>query len=175
MAREMSKLGAKAMGKAKAVGKLLKGETGILSHLADEHGEVDGMMQRIGKSPDDVQLRRDLFPEIRKNLLAHAEAEEKAFYPQLRSQPNLGNLVERSLEQHQEIERMVRELGTMDHANPTWQTTFDRLVNAVEQHVELEEGEIFPKVKDLFSAEQRSAMLEQFEQEEQATKQRLGA
>ena len=170
MAHEMSKLGAKAMGKAKAVGKMLKGETGILSHLAAEHGEVAGLLQRIASSIDDTDTKRELFPEVRVHLLAHAQAEEEAFYPVLRGQASLAALVDRSLEEHREIERLVQQLSTTHVDTPAWKTSFDHLHRAVQQHVELEEDEIFERTKDLFDSEQRSRMYEEYEKAEQAAK-----
>lgn len=171
MTREPSKMGAKATGKAKAAGKILKGETGILRHLADEHGEVDGLMKRIANADDD-ELREDLFPEVQTMLLAHAEAEEAEFYPVLRD-IGLDVLVERSIDQHREVERLLEELDADDLSTQTWQSTFARLQQAVEQHVQLEEEEIFPQAKDLLDGDELRHMLEQYERAHKAAQSRF--
>ena len=173
MAREISKAGAKAAGMAKGVSKAVQGQTGILRHLAQEHGEVAALMKRVSSSSPTSNVRQELFPEIKRNLLAHAKAEEKAFYPTLRPHPTLEALVDRSLQQHRAIEQMIGDLSASDVSTATWMTKFERLVTAVQEHVDLEEQTIFPKVQDVFDDDQRDDMLDRYEEEEQAQKERL--
>jgi hemerythrin superfamily protein len=171
MARQPSKAAAKAMGKAKAAGKLLKGETGILRHLAAEHGEVAGLMKRVAGS-DDVDLRADLFPDIYRKLLSHAQAEEAEFYPMLRG-IGLTDLVDRSLEQHREVEQLLEQLHDDDESSPEWSTLFARMKEAVERHVALEENEIFPVAADKLGGEELKEMLGRYERAQEMAEQRL--
>lgn len=173
MTRDMSKLGAKAVGKTKALGKILKGQTGILRHLADEHGQVSSLMKCIAAS-DDVDVRRDLFPEIRSKLLAHAQAEEAEFYPPLRTHPQLTNMVERSLQQHREVEQLLDELTGLDQSASTWKAAFLRLQHAVTEHVRLEEEQMFPLAKEAIGGDRLAQMLEHYEREHQLAQHRLG-
>lgn len=175
MADEMNKLGAKAMGKARAASKLMKGQTGILRHLAAEHGEVASLMRTIVAKFDEGERHRELFHEIRTNLLAHARAEENVFYPLLRGQPSLAIMVERALQEHREIERLVEQLSTTSMDTEAWRTMFERLQGVVERHVDYEEGDLFDRVKDLFDGQQRREILEEYETAEQTEKQRLAA
>ncbi len=172
MAGESSKFGASAAGKAKAVGKILKGETGILRHLADEHGEVSVLMKRVAETSD-ARVREELFAEVYRNLMAHAKAEEQTFYPVLRRQPSLSPLVDKSLEEHRQVETWLDELKDADQSTATWKTEFERMMHAVEEHVRLEEEEIFPQAKDLLDAGERKDMLDRFEKAEQTVKGRL--
>ena len=171
MAHEMSKLSAKAAGKTKAIGKMLKGETGILRHLAAEHGEVGSLMKKVASS-DDPKVCEDLFPEIRAALTAHAEAEEAEFYPPLQRFPRAAPLVERSLREHAEIKQLLHQLDSDALSDATWEAMFARLQTAVEQHVALEENELFPIAKELCDGDELKEMLERFEPLEKSIKER---
>ncbi len=140
-----SKLAGKAAGKAKSIGKALQGYTGIFRRLAEEHQEVAMMLKRVATSDD----RRELFATIRKELLSHAKAEEKEFYTILRDQPETSALVEHSLEEHQEVERMLDELNTSDVASESWTRGIEELRASVEDHVKEEEQDLFPRARDV--------------------------
>jgi hemerythrin superfamily protein len=170
MANKPTKTAAKATGKAKAAGKALKGQSGILRHLAGEHGEVSTLMKRVASSSQESKVRDELFPEIRTDLLAHAKAEEKVFYPAMRKHPDMRELVERSQEQHEKIEGYVEQLADGNKHTKTWMTIFERMMRAVEQHVELEEQKMFPLAKDLCTKEELEDLLERYEGAEQALK-----
>jgi hemerythrin superfamily protein len=170
MADEMKKAAGKAAGMAKGVGKALQGQTGILRHLAAEHGEVSTMMKSIANASPTSKTRDELFPELKKNLLAHAKAEEKVFYPALRRHSELEPMVERSLAQHRQVEEMLQQLSSGDKSSATWTNAFERMMHAVEQHVELEEEHIFPKAKDLTDGSERDQILSRFEQAEESFK-----
>lgn len=170
MADEMKKAAGKAAGMAKGVGKALQGQTGILRHLAAEHAEVSTMMKTIANASPTSTTRDELFPELKKNLLAHAKAEEKVFYPAVRKHPQLEPMVERSLAQHKQVEEMLQQLSTGDKASASWTTVFERMMHAVEEHVELEEHRIFPETKDLTDGDERDAILSRYEKEEEAWK-----
>jgi hemerythrin superfamily protein len=170
MKDELSKAAAKAAGMAKGAGKALAGQTGILRHLAAEHAEVSLTMKRIADAPPTARTRDELFPGLKRDLLAHAKAEEKVFYPALRSNAELAPLVERSLAQHRVVEELLGRLATGDKSTSRWIADFESLMHAVEEHVELEENRIFPEAKDVTDGEQRSALLDRFEREEEAWK-----
>ena len=173
MAGEMSKGAAKAAGAAKGAMKALSGQSGIFHHLAGEHGEVATLMGRIAGSKDDSKVRDDLFPKMRKNLLAHAKSEEAVFYPEMRKFPQLEPLVAKSIQQHKEVETMLEELNRSDRHTSAWLSTFERMKAAVETHVKLEEKEMFEKADELIDREHSKRLLERYEATEKTEKARI--
>ena len=174
MANKSSKAAAEVAGKTKAAGKAMKGEVGVLKHLAGEHGKAASLMQRIAKSSEDSDARQKGFDELKIELLAHAKAEEKVFYPALKKHPELSDLVAKSLDQHQKVEQKLEKLSSGNRSTKTWHQEFERMKNAVEQHVELEEKQIFPLAKDLFTKDQLEELEERYEAQEEQIKARLG-
>lgn len=173
MERKISKAAAKTAGKAKAAGKALEGQTGILRHLAGEHGKVATLMARIASSDEDSDVREDLFPDVKEELLAHAKSEEAEFYPVLREYEEFRDLVEESLEQHRRVEQMLGKLSSGDKSTKTWLDEFESMKRAVEEHVDLEENRIFPRAKEVIPKERLSTMLDRYEQTENSVKEEL--
>jgi hemerythrin superfamily protein len=115
-------------------------------------------MDEVLRAPDDGKLRHELFPQIRRNLLAHARAEEQEFYAPLRGFTDTEPLVARSLEQHRGIEQLLAQLASEGAGTPRWLETFGRLRAAVEAHVELEERDLFPLAARVLGREQTKVM-----------------
>lgn len=164
-----TKAAAKVAGKAKGAAKAIAGYPKIFHHLAAEHAEVTTLMTRVAGS-DSPELRDQLFPDIYKNLLAHAHAEEKELYPVLSRFPELKSMVSQCLEEHQTIEGYLEELQARSTADASWPSLFERLVSAVQQHVEREENQLFPEASELMSREQGDGMYQSYESTEEREK-----
>lgn len=172
MAR-MTKAASKVAAKTKSAAKALQGYPGIFRHLAAEHAELSILMKRVVNSPDDTNVREELFPEIRKNLLAHAHAEEEQFYPILFSFPELEPIVSQCAEEHQAVEECLIELEATDKREPAWIQTFEEMVKAIEVHVEREEKDLFPKAAELLTKDQAEDMDEGYSHAEEREKAQL--
>ena len=171
----VTKAAAKVAGKVKGAAKALAGYPKIFHHLAAEHAELSTLMKRVSESANGSSVCEELFPEIRKNLLAHAHAEEKEFYPVLRRFSELRTLVSQCMEDHKHIAAYLEELEAGTMASKTWMTLFERLMKAVTKHVEREENDLFPKASEMLSSEQSKEMYESYENVEEREKAALEA
>ena len=130
---------------------MFKGYTGIFRRLAEEHKEVDLLMQRVEKSSD-ADVKRDLVTKIRRELLSHAKAEEQEFYSVLREHSETRELAAHSKEEHDEIEFMFCQLDELHGA--AWNSVFTKLMHSVQHHVNEEETRLFPRAKAVLSSQQ---------------------
>lgn len=167
-----SKFTSKVAGTGKEAIKALEGYSGIFHHLAGEHAEVSTLMKKVAGTAD-IQERDKLFPEIRRNLLAHAQGEEEEFYPILSEYPALQSSVARCLAEHKEIEKQLESLNAGDKSGKAWGDRFEQLMRAVEGHVEYEEQELFPKANDLVEGQRAREMEQRYEKVEEREKARL--
>src|SRR6478609_84527 len=85
MANTIEQLGVGALGTLKAVKAGLNGLRGVFLQLAEEHGALAALMKELGKSRD-PRVRRERYPEIRAQLLAHERAEQAEVYSALDSE-----------------------------------------------------------------------------------------
>lgn len=146
-----SEFAGRVVGKIKGARQSLTGGRGIFERLASEHGELSTLIRRVSLSSDHSKVRDELFPRIRRELLAHARAEEKEVYSAFRAIPALAEHLARSVEEHHEIEVLLRELDGMPSSSETWLRTLRTLMRLVQRHVMDEELTVFPKAKRSFS------------------------
>ncbi len=130
---------------------IVEGDGGIFRELAKEHGEISVLMKRLSSSSDE-ELRRELFPKIREELLAHTKGEEQEFYPLLENHEPSRALAAQARRDHQEIESILEQLHMSGFGDPSWGHRFEQLVRSVEAHVQMEENQLFPKAKDVMTA-----------------------
>lgn len=146
-----TEIAGKVMGKVKGARQALTGGSGVFERLATEHGEISTMIRRVSVSGHDSKVRAELFPRIRRELLAHARAEEREVYSSFSTIPELAEHMTHSAEEHHEIERMLDELNLMPVTDDTWITKLRELMKLVQRHVMDEELTVFPKAKKSIS------------------------
>lgn len=151
----------------------LRGYAGIFRLLAGEHGEVEALMKRVAGAPGDPSIREELFPEIRRRLLAHTQAEEKELYAPLRDFSSTKTLVFRATGQHREVETWLERLAADTPTTPAWLDAFEEMMRVVQAHVAMEENELFPAANDVLSREQATEMQERYEAAEESARARL--
>ena len=166
------KLKATALAAARKVAEKVKGNGAIYAELKKDHTMVSELMNSVIEA-EDVDTCRELYPEIRVSLLAHALAEQRQFYSPLRSYDTTRSLVETHMQDHDEIEELIAKVDRLDFLDPRWMATFRQLRQVVEQHVELEENELFPRAQQVLSKDQAKEAATRFKTEEQEIKHRL--
>jgi hemerythrin superfamily protein len=129
--------------------------TDVLEILTAQHREVDELLEMLLKGEGD---RQALFTELANNLAAHATVEEKVFYPAIMAKETKDMLNE-SLEEHLAIRRLLSDLITMKLDDEGYKAKLHVLKEQVDHHAHNEEeDELFPKVKDMFSSDERAAI-----------------
>jgi hemerythrin superfamily protein len=136
-----------------------------LEVLKQDHQKVKGLFKEATGSPDQSK-RKELFDKIDTELEIHAHIEETVFYPALETHEELKDLVAKALEEHQEVKIMLEELEELGSESHDFGSKLQELIESVEHHVEEEEGEMFPKVREVFDESQ----LEQLGQELESAK-----
>jgi hypothetical protein len=138
------------MGAMKAGKATIEGLTGIFRTLAKEHGEVSALLLRV-KSSDDANVRAELFPKIRAELLSHEQGEMTVLYPAYRTSPGLEIIADKHDQEAGQLQKMIASVVECDYQAPEWASRFDALVDLVQRHVAEEENEFFPKGQELLA------------------------
>jgi len=82
--------------------------------------------------------RSETFEQIRKELLAHAQAEEEAFYPVL--EDYAPDEVKDAIDEHHAVEAMLLVMASMDMDGEDFSTRFSVLMKNVQDHIGEEEA-----------------------------------
>ena len=162
MPNALEEVAEKAASALKAGQAAFQGLTGVWKKLVQEHGEVATMLKRIAMSSD-PEVRARLYPEVRRQLLAHERCELTDVYPILSSYEMTRRIALAHEDKAREIEAAIVAVDKLEFASPEWPRSFELLVQTVEQHVNDEEGDYFPRAQDVLGEEESKAMLERYE------------
>jgi hemerythrin-like domain-containing protein len=133
--------------------------------LESQHREVEKLFAAFEKAS--AGKRRDIFLQIADKFAVHSAIEEKHFYPAAKSEET-EDLLEEAVEEHLSAKRIIADL-LEDEDDEELVAKMALLKEQIEQHVEEEENELFPKVEDVLDA----TTLDNLEQEMIATQEEL--
>jgi hypothetical protein len=118
------------------------------------------------KQTTDRTKRKDRFDKMDTELEIHTHIEETVFYPAIEDHEELKDMVAEALEEHQEATTLLEELEELGAESHDFGSKLQEPIEAVEHHVEEEEGEMFSKVHEVFDEDK----LEQLGQELESAK-----
>ena len=129
-----------------------------------DHDRQRKLLERLGESRGNGQERQSLFETLRKELQAHAAAEEESLYATMLGMPDLRDDARHSVSEHKEIDDFLGELNDMDMASSGWLTKFKEMRHRYEHHIDEEEEEMFPAAADELSSADEERLGKLFEQ-----------
>ncbi len=113
--------------------------------LEQDHRYVRQLMQRY-LATRDQQVKHQAGPQICSALEMHSALEETVFYP--RVQEIDAALVERCLDEHQETDQLVKQLRGLEPGDQDYDDLMQLLHDVVMEHIQAEESQLFPAVRD---------------------------
>ena len=140
----------------------------ILSELKKDHDQQRDLLAQIADAPAGSKEQKNLLEELKAQLEAHANAEERSFYAPLMQHDGTQDEARHSVHEHHEIEECLEKLEEASSGTTAWENQFQKLKKLVLHHLEEEEREVFPKAeKVLDDAQQKSLANEYNEQMEE--------
>lgn len=116
--------------------------------LKNDHKTVERLFKRFEKS-DDKTEKRQIVDEIIGELSVHAAIEEQVFYPSVRAGiPEEEDTVLEALEEHHVAKWVLSELEGLSPDAERFDAKVMVLIESVRHHVEEEESELFPEVRN---------------------------
>src|SRR5262245_53029880 len=94
--------------------------------LRNDHEALRALFERFRK-PGARKEGKDLFSEIRREILIHSQMESEIFYPALAatSSAHATELVSRATREHRAVERLLAELHTMSGPDKNFDAKMD--------------------------------------------------
>jgi hemerythrin superfamily protein len=153
-----------AVGIAANVGRKLfvqfsSGATGDwLDALKTEHALTLAIFDKI-EATDDSQtmMRSHLLMKLKYALTKHAIEEENVIYPALR-QANSAHDADALTAEHGYVKTYLYELENMPKNSPEWLARVRDFRSMIEEHMRMEENEVFPTFRNLLSPEQNAKL-----------------
>ena len=118
--------------------------------LRNDHKAVSKLFREFEKAGENAaKTKRQLVDKIVTELSVHAAIEEQLFYPVVREiSPEIEDTVLESLEEHHVVKWTLSELEDMDPEHERFDAKVTVLIESVRHHVEEEETELFPMVRE---------------------------
>lgn len=111
--------------------------------LKNDHKAVKQLFKKL-KGHD-----TSVVPDMCRELTVHTEIEEKVFYPAIRECIEMLDVNE-AYEEHLVAKRLIEDLKGMSPDDDTYEAKAVVLMEMVEHHIEEEETEMFPDVREAF-------------------------
>jgi hemerythrin superfamily protein len=118
--------------------------------LKNDHKAVEQLFDRYERAGDRAYAqKRDVVERFSEALSIHAALEEQLFYPVVRATvPGTGDMALESLEEHHIVKWLLSELEGMAPEDERFDAKVTVLIENVRHHVEEEESDLFPRVRE---------------------------
>ena len=154
-----------AAGKAKS----RSSKARIFDLLKTEHREALALIEEIcenGETMDDAE-RMEKFDEFRAALMAHSQAEARAFYAPLKETVEDAHPVLEADVEHIVVQRLLEDLSSPKLDAERWMARATVVKELLEHHIEEEEGELFDLAESECDEETLAKMADDFEAEKE--------
>ena len=139
----------------------------ILKTLADEHDQLRTLFEQINATTDRAEKKRtELLEKIEANLIPHAKWEELVFYPAFAGRASHDQLLQHAeaIQEHRAVELTVLpDLHASEKTSRQFAGSVKVLAEFITHHADEEEKEMFKAARQLFTAEERAQLDEEYE------------
>jgi hemerythrin superfamily protein len=123
--------------------------------LREDHKEVKALFREFQKSTTTDARKGKIVEKVIELLTVHTYIENEVMYPRVRTLlPELEQDVLESYEEHHVADVLVVELAAMKPGDERFEAKTTVLIENVTHHIEEEEADWFPKVRDGLSRTQ---------------------
>ena len=126
--------------------------------LAAEHDATLALFDKIEATSDDqTWVRSHLVAKLKYALDKHAHQEENVIYPALR-EANSAHDADALNSEHGYIKTYLYELETLPNDSPDWLARVRDFRSMIQEHMRMEEEEVFPKFRNSLTDEQNAKL-----------------
>ena len=136
----------------------------IFKDLQNDHARHRTMLEKLGETDVANGERAALFEALRKELQAHAAAEEESLYATMLGCPELREEARHSVSEHKEIDDFLGELLSIEMTSEAWMRKFEEMRHRYLHHIDEEEEEMFPAAAKTLSGTVEEQLAATFEQ-----------
>ena len=118
--------------------------------LKEDHKEIKRVFRAFEKAGEEAETRKgELVDQMIELLTQHTYIENEVMYPRVRELlPELEDDVLESYEEHHVADVLIMELAAMKPSDERFDAKTTVLIENVEHHIDEEEDEWFPKVRE---------------------------
>ena len=134
----------------------------IFEAIRDDHETQRTLIDLLVKTEGDSDGRVDLFDRLKRELTAHAAAEERYFYVPLMEVDLTQEHARHSVAEHKELDDFVEQLEGYEMDGSQWLQTAKQLADRLLHHREEEEKEVFPVAGKALTDDQKTSLADEY-------------
>lgn len=127
-------------------------DTDVIDLLSEDHRKVEELFEDYESTKDgaDDEEKAALVATICLELTVHATVEEEIFYPAARAalDDEDADMLDEAEVEHATVKLLIADLADMQPSDALYDAKVKVLSEYVKHHVQEEEGEIFPSVRE---------------------------
>ena len=137
-----------------------KDDVNIIELLQTEHRKVDTLFAEI-ENAESPQKIEEFFGQIYKDLFTHSKAEEEVVYPAVRG---YYSQTQELYDEQSEMRQVLDDIKATSPSSPEFKNKIKNVKKAVKQHVQEEEGDMLPTLRNNLSELQMEQMATRFKE-----------
>lgn len=137
----------------------------IFEALRISHETQRALADQLIRTSGDSADRELLFKELKRELAAHAAAEERFFYVPLIAHDMTQEPSRHGIAEHHQMDKLVEQLEQTDFSSPGWLVTARALHHKVFHHLKDEEQGVFQLAGKVLSEAEKQSLAKGYEGE----------
>lgn len=135
----------------------------IVDDIITDHREFESVFTEL-ESGGDPHTQPELVEHVIAGIVRHAVAEEQYVYPAARSVlPDGDEITDHELQEHAEAEEVMKAIEKAGPDDPQYDDLVRKLIGEIRHHVEDEENDLLPQLRDACAPEQLQELSEKFQ------------
>ena len=135
----------------------------IFDSLRDDHQKQRTLVDLVVKTTGDSDGREELWERLKRELEAHAGAEERYFYVPLMEHDLTQDKARHSVSEHKELDDFIEQLDEYEMSGPQWLQTAKELAHKLTHHLDEEEQEVFQLAGKALTDGQKESLAKEYE------------
>jgi len=115
----------------------------IYEAIRIDHDIQRDLLDKLTETTGDSDERKEIFKKLKKELVLHANAEERHFYKPLIPSDMMQEHARHGIAEHHEIDELIEQLEDTEMDSSAWLKIAKDLKHKVEHHLEDEEHTFF--------------------------------
>lgn len=134
----------------------------IYQSIEQDHHIQRELVNKLLDTSGDSEERSNLFKQLKSELEAHADAEERYFYVPLIKLDKTQDHARHGIAEHHEIDELMEHLEETDPSSPAWLNYAKDLAHKVKHHLAEEEQDYFPVAEEMLSQDKSEVLADEY-------------
>ena len=145
----------------------------IFEALRLSHERQRVLCDKIVLTKGDTQKRQELYTQLKAELQAHAQAEDRYFYAPLMFNDTGLDITRHAFSEQHEMDEYLEKLDGMTFSNSQWLVVMKQLADTIFHHLEQKERTFFVQANKILKPVQKEELAMQYLKEYDKVKRKI--